>query len=794
MFDQPSTRFDESLPIGNGRLGAMINGGIQEKQILLNEETVWYGGPRDRNNPDAMHYMGKIRALMREGRVREAQRLAVLSLTGVPETQRHYSTLGMIVLDFFYHDRPVEAYKRVLDFDSAVVTESYVMDGVAYELTAFASCPDAVIAIRLCASEPVLHFSANIERGERVGNFSYGTHMDETVRYGLNGLVMRGNCGGETGLRFRGALFGSGNGEMAIVGDKLVFEKASEVVLYLAAGTNFEIADIEAVCVARCRAALAKGFAALMRDHLAEWGGLFTTVSIHLESAAAISEPVAMNRVFAAFAKDDLSVVGLSGDWQALDDYLVLQLFAFGRYILLSSSRHCLLPANLQGIWCRDLLSVWDGKFTTNINLQMAYWPADSANLSLCFEPYVQLAERIRLNGTVTAQKMYGCRGFVLHNNTDIWADTAVQDAGTHCSYWFLGGVWIAVDMWEHFRYTRDNAFLLRAWPIMRDALLFVLDFMEEEDGKLIMGVTTSPENSYFLATGEEVSFCRMAAIDAQLIALLMRDCLEAIDILRSTNGDDLAIPSGFAAEITTALTKLDPPLIGEDGAILEWGIEVEEAEPRHRHQSHVIGAYPYHGITEKEVGLFTAVRKSIEKRIHNGGANTGWSRAWAAGLLARLGDGDTARDMVGSMARYSGLPNLFSCCNIRNVPKLMEDAKPMQIDGNLGTVQAVIEMLLQSHNGEIVLLPALPESWQAGSFTGLVARGNVVVDAWWDAGRLTRARVTPRITGDLVIVTGRGFGLQLDDGSVVGDVNGRFSAHFLQGVTYLIEGNEKSI
>lgn len=793
IFDQPSTRFDESLPIGNGRLGAMINGGIQEKQILLNEETVWYGGPRDRNNPDAIHYMDRIRALMREGRVREAERLAVLALTGVPETQRHYSTLGMIVLDFFDHNRPIEAYKRVLDFESATVTESYVMDGVTYELTAFASCPDAVIAIRLCASQPVLHFSANIERGERVGNFSYGTHMDETVRSGLNGLVMRGNCGGETGLRFRGALFGAGNGETTIIGDKLVFEKASEVVLYFAAGTNFEIADIEAVCVARCQAALEKGFAAAMHDHIADWMPLFTNVSITLESTQTISNPLPMNKVFAAFANDDLSMLGLSGDWQTLDDYLVLQLFAFGRYILLSSSRHCVLPANLQGIWCRDLLSIWDGKFTTNINLQMAYWPADSANLSLCFEPYIQLAERIRLNGMVTAQKMYGCRGFVLHNNTDIWADTAVQDAGTHCSYWFLGGVWIAVDMWEHFRYTRDNDFLLRAWPVMRDALLFVLDFMEEEDGKLIMGVTTSPENSYLLPSGELVSFCRMAAMDAQLIALLMRDCLEAIDILRTISRGDSVIPAGFVETITTALTKLDPPQIGEDGTILEWGMAVEEAEPRHRHQSHVIGAYPYHGITEKEPRLLTAVRQSIKKRMDNGGANTGWSRAWAAGLLARLGDGNTARDMVGSMARYSGLPNLFSCCNIRNVPKLMEDAKPMQIDGNLGTVQAVIEMLLQSHNGEIVLLPALPESWKTGSFTGLVARGNVVVDAWWEGGRLTRARVTPRRAGELVIVTEPGFGLQLDDGRVVGDKNGRFPVRLSKGVTYLIERNELS-
>ena len=788
MFDKPSPRFDEGLPIGNGRLGALITGGLPQKEIYLNEEMIWYGGPRDRNNPDAIHYMGKTRDLMREGRVREAQQLAVLALTGTPETQRHYSTLGMLFLEFFNHDGLVEEYKRVLDLDSATVTESYVMDGVAYELTAFASGPDSVIAIRVRASKPVLHFYAGIERGERVGNFSYGTHEDEIVRYAPDGLVMKGTCGGETGLHFRGALFGTGNGETVIIGDKLVFEKASEVVLYIAAGTNFETEDIEAECVARCQAALHKGFEACRRDHLAEWSALFTNVSISLESADAVSGPLPMNKVFDAFEKNDLSILGLSENWQALDDYLVLALFNFGRYILLSSSRNCVLPASLQGIWCRDLLSIWDGKFTTNINLEMAYWPTDSANLSICFEPYIQLAERIRKNGTVTARRMYGCRGFVLHNNTDLWADTAVQDAGAHCSYWFLGGVWIAADMWEHYRYTLDIDFLERAWPILRDALIFILDYLEEVDGKLVMGVTTSPENSYFTETGDRVSFCRMSAMDSELIALLMRDCLEAMNVLRSAGRAAAEIPVGLDDEIKTAAKKLAPPRIGSDGTILEWGFEAPEAEPGHRHQSHVIGAYPYNQITEKDPELFTAVRKSIEKRLGNGGANTGFSRAWAAGLMARLGDGNAARDMVGSMARYSGLPNLFNVCNIKSVPKLMDDAKPMQIDGNLGTVQAVIEMLLQSHNGEIVLLPALPESWEKGDFRGLVARGNVVVDAWWEAGRLTRARLTPRNDGPVVIKTGPGFSLRTEDGTIQADTEGRIYTRLNIDKTYSIE------
>jgi alpha-L-fucosidase 2 len=510
---------------------------------------------------------------------------------------------------------------------------------------------------------------------------------------------------------------------------------------------------------------------------------LYGRVNIELENAQAVRAPLAMNRVFHAFEQDDIALLGETLTWQELNDYLTLLLFAFGRFILLASSRNCALPANLQGIWCRDLLSIWDGKFTTNINLQMAYWPADSANLSACFEPYYQLAERVRQNGLVTARKMYGCRGFVLHNNTDIWADTAVQDAGAHCSYWFLGGVWIAADMWEHYRYTLDIDFLARAWPILRDALLFVLDFMEQdEDGHLVMGVTTSPESSYFTANGERVSFCRMSAMDAELILLLIRDCLEAMDALRAAGRRDVEIPDGFAAEIAAAAARIAPPRLGADGAILEWGEDVAEAEPNHRHQSHVIGAYPYNAITARHPELFTAVRKSIEKRIRNGGANTGWSRAWAAGLMARLGDGNAARDLIGSMAHESGQPNLFSCCNIRQAPKLMEDTKPMQIDGNLGVVQAVIEMLLQSHDDEIVILPALPASWQKGSFRGLVARGNVVVDAWWEGGKLTRAGVTPRVDGDVVLAVGPDYVLLHGGAAVAPAVDGRIRVRLRAG------------
>lgn len=756
-FDRPSERYDEALMIGNGRLGAMVSGAVKERAIWLNEETVWYGGPRDRNNPDALGHMAKIRSLMRQGRTKEAERLATLTLTGVPESQRHYTTLGMVVIAFEGHDGEVSEYTHELDFRRAATCMSYRVNGVSCCMEAFASVPDQTIAIRLRADQPCLAFSAGIERGERVGQFSYGTHEDEILRDIKNcGVLMTGSCGGKTGLSFAGALYGSCDGEMEILGDKLVCRNATAAELYITAGTDYpEAGSLDPVPEAARKgiAARNKGFDSCMRDHLLEWQPLYNRVSAALDHVEDFCPP-AMNRLFEAFEQDDFSAVGCETEEDRLqmEDYLVLLLFHFGRYILLSCGRACELPAALQGIWCRDLLSVWDGKYTVNINLQMAYWPVDSTNMSECFLPYLRLAERILENGRVTAEKMYGCRGFVLHNNTDIWADTAVQDAGTHCSYWFLGGVWIACDIFEHYRYTLDTEFLRRAWPILRDAARFILDFMEERDGKLVMGVTSSPENFYVDENGKTVSFCEMSAMDSQMIDLLFRDCCEAEEIIRRAYGK-ADMEADFIREVHDARSRLFQTQIGEDGTILEWGKEVAaEAEPMHRHLSHLLGAYPYHQISEETPELLRAVNASLDKRIQNGGCNTGWGRAWGAGLMARLKRADDARDMVSTMARYSGQPNLMSCCNIGKIPKLLENNKPMQIDGTMGTVQVVAEMLLQSYNNEILLLPALPSSWQAGSFTGLKARGNVTVHASWNEGRLQEAEVAAGSDGEVVI------------------------------------------
>lgn len=737
FMDVPSSRYECALPLGNGRLGAMVGGQISQRTIWINEETVWYGGPRDRNNPDAINYIDNIKKLVSEGEVKKAEQLAILSLTGIPETQRHYSTLGMITFNFTAHNKTVTNYCSSLDFSTATTTTSYEMDGVSYEMKIFVNQSLNTIVIKLTASEPVLDFYVGIERGERVSQFSYATHQDEVIRDSRNGIIISGNCGGKNALDFTASMFGESDGQTTIIGEKIVIKKAKEAVLYISGGTNYK--DTLENIVEYPVKARDLGYDECYKNHLEEWMPLYSNVTLKVKSIEQFSAP-AMDKLFDAFENDDVSKLEcMKYGKKALDDYLMVLYFNFGRYILLSTSRKCEIPATLQGIWCRDLLPVWDGKYTANINLQMNYWAADSANMSGCFESYIKLAERIRVNGSITAKKMYGCRGFVLHNNTDIWADCAVQDSGEHCSYWFVGGVWIAIDMFEHYRYTNDKLILKRIWPIMRDAALFVIDFMQAKNGKLVMGVTTSPENFYISESEGACCFCEMCAMDAELIELLFDQCIEANNILG--NFEEI----GFINEVEKAKAKIEKPKIAIDGPILEWGFEVSEHEPKHRHLSHLIGAYPYNNITEKNKELLVAVDKSLAKRIKNGGCNTGWSRAWGAGLKARLKKGDEALELINTMVRYSSQPNLMSVCNIGSIPKLLDNNKPMQIDGTIGTVQAVIEMLIQSYNDELILLPALPSSLETGSVTGLVSRGNIVVDVKWKDNMLEYAVLKPR-------------------------------------------------
>ena len=801
-YSRPTSSYSEGLPCGNGRLGAMVIGGIKEEHILLNEESVWYGGPRDRNNLDALPNLAELRQLMLEGDISAAERLALLTLTGMPESQRHFTTLGGVVMNFNHPDGEIEKYCRSLCLSTATISTTYTLCDVDYSFEVFASSIDQVLVANIRASKPVLDFFTGIERGERVIQFSYGTHMDTVATVKNKGLIMKGNCGGEDGLKFRAACFATSDGAQRTLGDKLVFNSASCVTLYIAAGTDFNDIAIEDTCVQRCEAAINLGYDVLKNRHLQSWNELYDLASISLDKFDNINNIPELDKIFNSIRTNDWKEIDiLCGENSKIliNDYLIMLLFHYGRYLLASCSRDCLLPANLQGLWCRDLLPVWDGKYTTNINLQMAYWPADAANLSYCFEPYFELSKRIRENGSRTAKVMYGCNGFVVHNNTDIWADTAPQDMGLACTYWFTGGVWIAIDMWEHYRYTMDKDFLVKAWPIMRDAARFMLDYMIERDGKLVTCPSSSPENSYIGKNGVRSSFCIMPAMDIELITLLFIDCKEALKILRKEGSklcDEMprkdaskdVLLKGFEGEMEAALIKMEKLKIAEDGTIEEWTEDVIEVEPMHRHMSHLIGAYPYNLITEKDTLLFDAVRNSLGKRVRNGGCNNGWSRAWGAGLYARTKDGDNSKKMLIDMIMLSVQHNLLSVCNIGRVPKLLEDNLPMQIDGNSGAVLAIIEMLMQSHMNKIQLLPALPNDWQNGSFKGLVARGGTVVDASWKGGKIVSAVLRQKIDGLCSVEIGKGYGITCNGAPVITEYeDGVMTFEAAAGKTYSI-------
>ena len=529
-FDKEASIWEEALPIGNGRLGGMIFGKTHEERIGLNEDTVWYGGPRDRNNPDAAVYLPDIRRMLREGRLKEAHELARFALSGVPETQRHYTPLGDLLLEV-QHDSPaIQDYRRQLDLLSGIATVCYRAGDVAYTREMFASYPDQVMVIRFTADRPKrISVIARLMRGR-------GRYYDELVKADERTIVMRGNCGGAGGSDFRAAVRAVAiGGEIRIIGEHLIVRGADEMTLLLAAGTTFRYEDPEAEALRLLAAAERHGYDALKRRHEADFRSLSERSALALATdpeAEALPTDARLERMKRG----------------AHDHGLIALYYQFGRYLLISSSRPGSLPANLQGIWNERMLPPWDSKYTININTQMNYWPAELCNLSECHEPLFDLIERMREPGRHTARVMYGARGFTAHHNTDIWADTAPQDIYLPASYWPMGAAWLCLHLWEHYEFTLDREFLLRAYPIMEEAALFFVDYLEEtEDGKLVTNPSVSPENTYILPNGEKGQLCIGAAMDSQILHELFSACLAAYDIvdgeheLRSTFEEERA-------------------------------------------------------------------------------------------------------------------------------------------------------------------------------------------------------------------------------------------------------------
>ncbi len=733
-FDKPAENWNEALPVGSGRLGGMVFGNVHTERIQLNEDSVWYGGFKDRNNPSAKEKLPVIRKLIFEGRIKEAEDLCALALSGLPEEQSHYEPLGNLFIEFDQDSYEYSNYKRELDIQNAKVNVEYDIDGVHFTREVISSYPAKCMAVRLSASkEGSLSFRVNIGRGyspwenvpykeQVIRKQNYNKFVDDIGFAGEHLQIMNATVGGKDPILVSCAvktIIKGGSAED--IGNTVVVKNADEALIILGAETSFYFNEsnkvnsktnfaIEQSCCKDnmdCDSAGSKDISNSGFDLSEE---IKRKIVNHIETASSNSWDKLLKEHI-----DDYRSLYDRVKLEIEDDEESVRFFNFGRYLLIASSRPGSLPANLQGIWNEDYFPMWGSRFTININTEMNYWPANVCNLSECEEPLFDLLERVHERGMDTAKKMYGCRGFVAHHNTDIWGDSAPQDVCISSSYWVLGGAWLSLHIWGHYLFNRDLIFLEKYYYIMRDAALFVMDYLTKDGDNLVMCPTLSPENTYILPNGEKGVICKGATMDNEIIRELLTACIEAENILGID--DEKSIETGESEDLSISLRagsileKIPELKIGKHGTIMEWNEDYEEAEPGHRHISQLFALYPAAQINKDTPELFEAAKKTIERRLSFGGGHSGWSRAWIINMYARLGMGDEALENLHTLIEKQTLPNLF------------DNHPPFQIDGNFGAVSGIAEMLVQSINGKIKTLPALPEKWKSGRVEGLKLR-----------------------------------------------------------------------